>query len=383
MEFNKQTRNYILQILIVGILMYCGIQRLDVVIRAFRFIINIFKPFFIGIVIAFILNVPMKHIEKNLFVKRDKLKKLRRPLAYLITLFCVLGVLTIVLAIVIPELIDTFATLVERIPPTIVMIQSKVTELLEAYPALEATILTLEIDWTVLSNTVVGFVQNLAANMINSGIGIVTTIIGGITTSVIAFIFSIYLLMQKEKLLSQLKQIFYAVLPNKITEKILSVGVLANHTFSNFLSGQCVEAVIIGTMFVIAMSVFRMPYAMLTGIVIAVTALVPIFGAFVGCGIGALLIFIDNPIQALWFVVMFLIIQQIEGNLIYPYVVGNSVGLPSVWVLVAVTIGGSLFGIGGILFFIPMSSVLYTLFKEMIKRRLKERKVPEKYYSED
>ena len=175
----------------------------------------------------------------------------------------------------------------------------------------------------------------------------------------------------------------YALLPNKVTKKILEIGALSNKTFSSFLSGQCVEAVILGAMFVITMSIFRMPYAMLTGIVIAITALIPIFGAFIGCAVGVLLIFMENPMQALWFVVLFLVLQQIEGNLIYPHVVGNSVGLPSIWVLVAVTIGGNLFGIAGILFFIPLCSVLYALFREFIKKRLKEQKVPEKNYKEE
>ncbi len=376
MDFNKQTRNHILQILIIGILVYCGIQRLDVVFMALGFIARLLKPFLIGAVIAFVFNVPMKKIEKNLIIKKEKLKKFRRPIAYIITLFCVVGILAIVLAIVIPELADTFAVLIEKIPHAFYAVQSWAIEIPEKYPALEPTLKELQIDWTALSNMAVEFVKNLAAGMVDSGIGLVSNIIGGIATFVIAFTFSIYVLMQKEKLISQTKQILYALLSDKVTEKILEIGTLSNQTFSNFLSGQCVEAIILGTMFVITMSIFGMPYAMLTGIVIAVTALIPIFGAFIGCGVGMVLIFMENPVQSLWFLLLFLVLQQIEGNLIYPHVVGNSVGLPSIWVLVAVSIGGSLFGIVGILVFIPLCSVLYTLFKGMIKKRLKDRKVP-------
>ena len=187
-------------------------------------------------------------------------------------------------------------------------------------------------------------------------------------TFVIAFTFSIYVLFQKERLARQAKQILYAVFPEKTTEKILSVAALSNQVFSSFLSGQCVEAVILGTLFVITMSILRMPYAMLTGIVIAITALIPIFGAFIGCVIGMLLIVMVNPVQAVWFLVLFLVLQQIEGNLIYPHVVGNSVGLPSIWVLVAVTAGGNMFGILGILVFIPLCSVLYALFAMFVKK---------------
>ena len=383
MELNKQTRNHIFQIIIVAILLYCGVQRFDVVITIFNFVMKLLNPFIVGAVIAFILNVPMKHIEKNLFVKKNKFKKLRRPLAYIITLICVLGILAIAMAIVIPELVETFTRLIEQIPQAFYAVQTWAMAVPEKYPALEPALAEVEIDWASLSNMAVDFVKNIAAGVVDSGIGMITNIIGGVTTFAIAFVFSIYVLMQKEKLLSQFKQIMYALLPNKVTKKILEIGALSNKTFSSFLSGQCVEAVILGAMFVITMSIFRMPYAMLTGIVIAITALIPIFGAFIGCAVGVLLIFMENPMQALWFVVLFLVLQQIEGNLIYPHVVGNSVGLPSIWVLVAVTIGGNLFGIAGILFFIPLCSVLYALFREFIKKRLKEQKVPEKNYKEE
>ena len=158
-------------------------------------------------------------------------------------------------------------------------------------------------------------------------------------------------------------------------EAVIEVCSLTYRTFSNFLTGQCVEAVILGTMFVIAMSIFKMPYAWLIGILIAFTALIPIFGAFIGCAIGAFLIFMIDPIQAFWFIVLFLVLQQIEGNLIYPHVVGNSVGLPSIWVLAAVSIGGSLMGIVGMLIFIPIVSVLYALFREVVYLKLKKNNI--------
>ncbi len=367
---DKQTRNHILQIIVIGTLFYCCIQRLDVIFLAITSLFQLLKPFLIGIVIAFIFNVPMKNIEKNLFVKKEKCKRFRRPLAYVITLICVFGVVAIVLAIVIPELMETFSVLVEQIPRTVTNIQQWVLTLLEENPSLEALISELKIDWTVLSDMAVNFVTEIATNTFNSGIGIITGIIGGITTFVIAFVFSIYILMQKEQLSVQIKGILNALLPNKATEKILAAGTLANQVFTNFLSGQCVEAIILGTMFVATMTVFRMPYAMLTGIIIAITALIPIFGAFVGCGVGVLLILIESPGQALGFVILFLILQQIEGNFIYPHVVGNSVGLPSIWVLVAVTVGGSLFGIPGILLFIPLGSIAYAMIRDFIKKRL-------------
>ena len=156
-------------------------------------------------------------------------------------------------------------------------------------------------------------------------------------------------------------------------DKTLEVASLSYKTFSSFVTGQCLEAVILGTMFFIVMSVLRFPYALLVGVVIAFTALIPIFGAFIGCVIGTFLMLVSNPMQAVAFVILFLVLQQIEGNLIYPHVVGGSVGLPSIWVLVAVTVGGSLMGVVGMLIFIPLSSVVYALFREVVYKRLKER----------
>lgn len=377
MEISEQTKKHLMQVIAFAILLYCGIEHLDVVLGVLRFILGIAMPFLSGGVIAFILNVPMKKIEKHLFTKNKKMEKLKRPLAYILTLVCVIGVLALAMVVVIPELGNTITMLAEQIPVAAKSAQKWLTEIPQKWPALAPAIEELNIDWSSISSSAVKFVQGIASGVVSSGVGFFSSVVSGVASFVIGFVFSIYVLFQKEKLISQAKQILYAVFPEKVTEKIITVAKLSNQIFSSFLSGQCLEAVILGTMFVIAMSIFGMPYAMLTGIVIAITALIPIFGAFIGCVIGMLLIVMVNPIQALWFLVLFLVLQQVEGNLIYPYVVGGSIGLPSIWVLVAVTVGGNLFGIAGILFFIPLCSVLYALFRTFVKKRLVERKVPE------
>ncbi len=376
MELSKKTRRHLIGIASAVVLLYCGIEHFDVVIKAFRFVTGLLAPFLIGGAIAFILNVPMKRIEKCLFVKNKKGEKFKRPLAYVLTLVCVIGVIALALVVVIPELGNTVKLLVTQIPSAFSGMQDWLDTVPEKWPWLGPAIEDLNIDWSSISETAVGFVQSVASGIVSSGVGVFSGIVNGVTTFVIGFTFSIYVLFQKEKLAAQGKQVMYALFPDRITEKILSVAELANQIFSNFLSGQCVEAVILGTMFVISMTVFRMPYAMLTGIVIALTALIPIFGAFIGCVVGILLIVMVNPIQAIWFLILFLVLQQVEGNLIYPHVVGGSVGLPSIWVLAAVTLGGNLFGILGIILFIPLCSVIYALFRDFIKRRLKDRKVP-------
>lgn len=381
MELTKQTKKHIMQMLAFAILLYCGIEHFDVVINAVRFILGIIMPFLVGGVIAFIFNVPMKKIEKHLFAKNKKLEKWRRPLAYLLTLLLVIGIIVLVLVVVIPELGNTISMLVAQIPVAFDAVAEWANDMLKEYPALEPAVAELDINWSSVSASVVDFIQSIASGLVSSGVGFFSGVVSGVATFVIAFTFSIYVLFQKERLQRQAKQILYALLPEKVTEKIISVASLSNQIFSNFLSGQCVEAVILGTLFVITMTIFRMPYAMLTGIVIAITALVPIFGAFIGCVVGMLLIVMVNPIQAIWFLILFLVLQQLEGNLIYPHVVGNSVGLPSIWVLAAVTIGGNLFGIAGILIFIPLCSVLYALFRDFVKMRLRKRGIKLERYS--
>ncbi len=254
--------------------------------------------------------------------------------------------------------------------------QEQLEAIPDEWPWLGPAIEELNIDWAKISESLVDFVRSVASGIVSSGVGVFSGIVSGVTTFVISFTFSIYVLFQKEKLSSQVKQVLYALIPERVTEKLISVAVLSDQVFSSFLSGQCVEAVILGAMFVVSMTVFRMPYAMLTGIVIALTALIPLFGAFIGCAVGMLLIVMVNPVQAVWFLVLFLVLQQVEGNLIYPHVVGSSVGLPSIWVLAAVTLGGNLFGIMGIILFIPLCSVFYALFRGFVKHRLAERKIP-------
>ena len=359
-----------MQILAFAILLYCGIEHFDVVIMAVRFLIGIVMPFLIGGAIAFVLNVPMRQIEKHLFNKNGRLQKIRRPVAYLLTLVCVIGIIVLVMVMVIPEIANTVSIVITQIPVAFEMVQGWMEDLAKQWPVLEPALKELDIDWSSVSSSVVSFVQNVASGLVSSGVGLFSGIVSGVATFFIGFVFSIYVLFQKERLCRQAKQVMLALLPDKVTERILQVATLSNQVFSSFLSGQCLEAVILGMMFVIAMSIFRMPYAMLTGVVIAVTALVPIFGAFIGCIVGMLLIAMVNPIQAVWFLILFLVLQQIEGNLIYPHVVGGSIGLPAMWVLIAVTVGGNLFGIAGIILFIPLCSVLYALFRQFIKKRL-------------
>ena len=380
MEWNKQTVKGLLLVVCGGVAFYSVLQNLSVVWGAVRALLGILAPFLLGGALAFILNVPMRAIERHLFPSSRKGAKLRRPLALILTLLAVLGVLALASLVIGPGIADAVMSIVREIPAAVDRLQKQLNGLAESLaeylPMIQEWLAGVSIDWESLSSKVLGYAQALGTGLLSSGGGFIGGVVSGVSTFVIGLIFSFYILLQKEKLSRHGRQVIYGLLPLRQADRTLEILRLANRTFSSFLSGQCLEACILGTLFVIAMSIFRMPYALLVGVLIALTALIPIVGAFIGCAVGALLIAIDNPWTALWFIVLLLVLQQIEGNLIYPHVVGSSVGLPSIWVLTAVTLGGSLMGIGGMLFFIPLCSVLYALFRSYVKARLSQRKVP-------
>lgn len=381
MELSRQNVRKICKIAAFIILFYVGLQNLPALAFTFRFVYGLVSPFIIGAAIAFILNVPMRAIERGLFgrTKRyretGKKSRLARPLSLVITLVLVIGIIFLVMFIIIPEVARTIGVVAAQAEPFFEQVKVWLMNLFDSYPEIEQKISEITLDWDKLVSTALDFAKNGVGNILNSTVSVASTIVNGVVNFVLAFIFALYILLQKEKLGRQIKQIFYSLLKEDKVDKIIGIGRLSESTFSKFLSGQCLEAVILGTMFVITMTIFRFPYAVMTGVLIAFTALIPIFGAFIGCFIGAFLILIVNPVQAFWFVILFIILQQLEGNLIYPYVVGNSVGLPSIWVLVAVTLGGNLMGIAGMLLFIPMFSVLYTIIRGFVYKRLKERNI--------
>ena len=376
MEWNRQTVKSLLLVVCGGVAFYCGLQHLGVVAGAVAWLLGILSPFVLGGGIAFVLNVPMRAIERHLFPNQRRLTKLRRPLALVLTLVALTGVLTLAFCVIGPGIKDAVVSIAAQVPDAFDRLYQRLLGLEQYLPQIKDLVGDLAIDWKSLSQKALSLAQSWGGSLISSGGGLMVGVVSGVSTFVIGLIFSFYILLQKEKLARQGRQVLYGLLPLKQADRALEVLRLAERTFSNFLSGQCVEACILGTLFVIAMTIFRMPYALLVGVLIALTALIPIVGAFIGRAVGALLIAITDPWKALAFIILFLVLQQIEGNLIYPHVVGSSVGLPSIWVLAAVTLGGKLMGVGGMLFFIPLCSVLYALFRDFVKGRLAEKKVP-------
>ena len=324
-------------------------------------------PFLIGMVIAFILNVPMRKIES--FICPGKERRWKRPLSLTLSILAVLGIMLIVILVVVPELFQTLVTLQESVPVFLEEVQRQAQEIFATYPEIVNYMSQIEVDWRQTLEGILSFLGNGAGTVLSTTFSAAMSIVSGIATFGIGFIFAVYILLQKETLARQIKKFLRAFLKDKAANRIFEIAALTEKTFSNFLTGQCLEAVILGLMFFVTLSIFRMPYAVLIGVLIAFTALIPMFGAFIGLAVGAFLMLIVNPVQAFIFIIMFFVLQQIEGNLIYPHVVGNSVGLPSIWVLVAVTVGGSAMGIVGMLIFIPLCSVGYSLLREEVNKR--------------
>jgi len=339
-----------------------------------KMMLGILLPFIIGGVIAFILNIPMKSMEDKLLKRwRGKVAaKVKRPISMVLSIVFVFVIVALIVVAIVPQLRVTFETLGTKIGPFLDGVYVWLQTVLGDYPELKAWVAQInnvEFNWETIIGNIGGFLKNGVGNMFGFTLTVAGNIIGGVVNALIAFVFAIYILSQKEKLADQGCRLLEAYTNKKWNTRIREVLRRLYTNFTNFICGQCLEAVLLGCLFIIFMTIFRLPYAVMIGTLIGFTSLIPIVGAFIGCGVGAFMILIDSPIQALWFVILFLIIQQLEGNLIYPKVVGNSVGLPSIWVLVSVTVGGSLYGVVGMLIFIPLMSTLYSLVRDDVNRR--------------
>lgn len=377
MQIDKKTVRNLFLVAVGAIAFYWVLHETDQFRSFWTGLSGILSPFVLGAAIAFIMNVPMRALERQLsFIRKDGL---RRTAAIILTFVIIFLVIAGIIWLLIPQITDTIQSLIPKLTDFFLRLEKMLFAFLEDNPELlqwvSSTTGLQSLDWS-------GLIKN-AATMLKNSVSVIATgafsAVGGVTNAivdlVIGLVFSLYCLARKEILARQGRRILYAFLPEHFCDEAIRVMRLTNSTFSNFISGQCLEALILGCLFAVAMAILKLPFIPLISVLIAVTALVPIVGAFVGCFLGAFFILVNDPFQALIFVAMFLVLQQIEGNLIYPKVVGTSIGLPGMWVLVAVTIGGDLMGIAGMLVMIPISSVLYTLLREFTTKRVETRQI--------
>lgn len=357
-----------------------GLLRLDVVLQGISWILGVLLPALIGFAIAFILRVPLCGIESTLepwFVKK-KCQKYLRTCSMLLTLILLVGLFSVLIFLMVPEIQRSVDLIRASFPQFWKNLIATIDQLLYEYPELvewiRTGLLSLEtLDWSGITAMLWDFLQR--GNLLGNTVSVASSIVGVVSQSVLGFIFAMYFLANKEKMTRGCKRILYASLPESRADSTLHFGRLCTRTFSDFISGQCLEALILATIMFFSMTVVGLPYALVISVLIGFTSFVPIFGAFIGCAVGTVLILIVNPMSAVWFIVLFLVIQQIEGNFIYPRVVGNSVGLPSVFVLLAVTLGASTWGVLGMILYIPLFSVFYQLMNTYTAKELRKRKI--------
>jgi len=374
-EKRKVLSKWLIGIAAACILIFLGVQNIGIVAGAVSWVLGLIMPLILGLVFALILNVPMHFFESHLFSKTKKpfLKKIRRPLSYIISLVMIIGVLVGVVWLVIPELAGAVKLIVQSVIDMITRLNAMDKAELAELPFGS---MLLDTDWDKLLDTMQNWLKNKSGSIVNTAVGTVSSLVGGIFDFFISFIFSIYILFSKEKLKSQVSRLVRVWLPRSFGEWLIHASHVASGNFRYFISGQSLEAVILGVLCMIGMLILDIPYAPMVGALIGVTALIPVVGAFIGTIVGAFMILTVEPIKAVIFVVFLLILQQLEGNLIYPKVMGSRVNLPAMWILAAVTVGGGIAGPIGMLLAVPVASTAYILIREATLQRekaLKER----------
>lgn len=342
--------------------------------------INVISPFITGGCIAFIANVPMRYFENKL--GRIQSAGLRRTVALLLTFVAVAIVLGGVVLLLIPQIAETVELFIPAVYDFLLDVGVYIEEFLTENPEVMALLQesgNTNFDWSAIVQKVVSVLGDSVTTIVQGAVSTIGSVASFAMDLFVAIVFAIYCLFQKETLARQGRKLLYAFTKERRADRLIHVLRLSNSTFSNFLSGQCIEVCILGVMIAVAMAILKLPYIPLVSVLVAVTAFIPIVGAWIGCVVGAFFMLVNDPMQAVWFVLMFLVVQQIEGNLIYPKVVGTSIGLSGMWVIVAISVGGDLFGVTGMLLMIPFVSVIQTVLREEVAIRVYNRKInPEK-----
>lgn len=398
MKLDKENTKQILKIVIIAIVLLVALFNIKFVWNAGMAFLNIISPFIWGLAIAFILNIFMTLYENKIFKigqkdnkknkknksdsnlnqatsQRKKKSKFDRGFAIILSIITIVAIITIILLLIVPQFVDVIRNLISNIPNYLQSLQNLGVEITERFPEANVFIQNIEIDTEALKNGIV----NLSKDVLDITINQISSLISNVINFFIAIIFSVYILLNKEELKKEAKKFVYARMDKEKADYILKVARLARDSFRNFLTGQAKEAVILGSLCAIGMLILNIPYAGPIGALTAITAFIPIVGAFIGGFIGAILIVAVDPIKALIFIIFIIVLQQVEGNLIYPHVVGKNMGLPSIWVLVAITIGGGLFGIMGMIVGLPIVSIIYAITQENTNKKLQEKNLENEF----
>lgn len=349
-------------------LIFLGVQNISSVAAGIGRVFKLFSPLIIGCALALVLDVPLRFFERHLFTRTKKplLVKLRRPLSFVISILLILGILAGVFMLVIPELVEAIKVIVGIVTDFVNRLLAMSEEEILELPFGEYLLNT---DWKNLLTSAQNWLKNQGGSLVNTAF----TTIGSVVTAVVNFgigaVFAVYILLSKDKLGSQLKRLIKVWLPERAGSVIMHVAAVAAENFRNFISGQTLEAMILGGLCMVGMLILGIPYAPMVGTLVGVTALIPVIGGFIGAGVGAVMILTQSPVKALIFIIFLTVLQQLEGNLVYPKVMGSRVSLPAIWILAAVTLGGSVAGPLGMLVSVPLASTCYALIKDLTASR--------------
>ena len=360
----RKIAQWIIRIVSACILLYLGIRHISSIVQALGYLATLVKPILIGIILALMLNVPMSSIESRLL---KNAKRGKRGIAILLALILVLGIFIGVAFLVIPELVSAFALILKIVTGGLDQLAQMESD--GAFPQIPYIEYVADIDWLGLKNQLETWLKDSSGELMNHAVGAAESVVSAVVTGVLGLTFSIYILAAKEKLKNQVSRLIRVWLPRRLGNGILHVSSVCGQTFKLFIAGQATEAIILGTLCMVGMAILRLPYAPMIGALVGVTALIPIIGAFVGTVVGAIMILTVSPLKAVFFVLFILILQQVEGNVIYPRVVGSKINLPAIWVLAAVTVGGNIGGPIGMLLGVPAASAAHTLLKEATQKR--------------
>lgn len=377
MSFDRNTMKHLLFLITFTVLLLLGIQHFNTVMEYIHFFIRLFLPFIVGTCMAFILNLPMRFLERSIFPKIPSklLHKFHRPIALSLSLLFIVSIVGTVGLLILPEFIDRLSLLVNTFGTFIEKFGQIISSSSKEHSFISAWLGELDLNWSEIGKAGTDYIQSFLHTLFSSTFSIVSTIMNGMMNFMISFMFAMYILSRKEQLSSQAQQLLFAYVKKEWAIKVYHLFTLINKTFSNFITGQCLESLIQFFVFYLLLTVLKFDYALLISIFIAFMSFIPIIGSYISSYTSAFLLFMVSPWKAFLFLLLFMVVQQLDSTFIYPKIVGNSVGLPPMWVIVAVTVGGRLLGIVGMVTFIPLCSILYTLLKKDAKQRLKEKEI--------
>lgn len=373
-EMSQKTFRSYLLLIIIGVCLFVALVNISPLLGLLGVFITIITPVFIGLGVAFVLNIPMTFIEKHMLQSMDKIKtkkkkdfgKTKRVLAITLTFVFIIGLFAGMITFIIPQLSTSVNTLIDKLPGYVVSFNQFVDAVLAFFKLPENTWIDIISQWDVFLKTMGNYIISSVPEIFNA----TKTVTLGLFNIVLGFVISVYLLADKENILALKDKLIYAYIPKKRADFIQDVSLTANRIFHGFIAGQLTEAFILGTLVTFALAIFQIPYALLIGVLIGITSFIPVIGAFLGAIPSALILLVVNPVYCLMFLIIIIVIQQFETNVIYPRVVGSSVGLTGLWVVIGMLIGGSLFGFLGVILGIPTFAVFYSVFRKITNERI-------------